>query len=69
MARKNKRKRLPTVGRIVPIVAIRNRVYRELETAFPDVRPFTFFDVRFSEISIDRDFLTYRINEGMILSR
>jgi hypothetical protein len=32
MARKNKRKRLPTVGRIVPIVGIRNRVYRELET-------------------------------------
>jgi IS605 OrfB family transposase len=32
VARKNKRKRLPTVGRIVPIVAIRNRVYRELET-------------------------------------
>ncbi len=32
MARKYKRKRLPTVGRIVPIVGIRNRVYRELET-------------------------------------
>ena len=32
MARKNNRKRLPTVGRILPIVGIRNRVYRELET-------------------------------------
>jgi hypothetical protein len=32
MARKHKRKRVPTVGRILPIVAIRNRVYRELET-------------------------------------
>jgi hypothetical protein len=32
VARKNKRKRLPTVGRILPIVAIRHRVYRELET-------------------------------------
>src|SRR5450631_3882150 len=32
MARKNKRKRLPTVGRVLPIVSIRSRVYRELET-------------------------------------
>ena len=34
-ARRNKHKRLPTVGRIVPIVAIRNRVYRELEVIAP----------------------------------
>src|SRR5450631_4821433 len=32
MARKNKRKRLSTVGRVLPIASIRNRVYRELET-------------------------------------
>jgi hypothetical protein len=32
MARKNRRKRGPTVGRILPIAGIRNRVYRELET-------------------------------------
>jgi IS605 OrfB family transposase len=32
MARKNRRKRLPTVGRILSIAGIRNRVYRELET-------------------------------------
>jgi hypothetical protein len=31
MARKNKRKRVPTVGRVLPLVSIRNRVYRELE--------------------------------------
>jgi hypothetical protein len=31
MARKNKRNRVPTVGRILPLVSIRNRVYRELE--------------------------------------
>jgi hypothetical protein len=31
VARKNKPKRGPTVGRIVPIAGIRNRVYRELE--------------------------------------
>jgi hypothetical protein len=31
MARKNRRKRESTVGRILPIVGIRNRVYRELE--------------------------------------
>jgi hypothetical protein len=38
-ARRNKHKRLPTVGRIVPIVAIRNRVYRELEVIAPANRP------------------------------
>jgi hypothetical protein len=32
VARKNKRKRLPTVARIVSVVGIRNRVFRELET-------------------------------------
>ena len=32
MAHKNRRKRLPTVGRVLPIVSIRSRVYRELET-------------------------------------
>lgn len=39
MARKNKRKRLPRVGRIVPIVGIRNHVYGELETIAQRLAP------------------------------
>jgi hypothetical protein len=39
VSRKHRRKRVPTVGRIVAIASIRNRVYRELETIAQRLAP------------------------------